>query len=572
MHFLDLKLNILKRRRVVHVLLLILLIILLSLLFLLLFNELYNENRLKTIKSDLNKTYSLQKKQLVIRDDYRIIHDNLRAYLNTNDKSHLENYYNSLDTLSNHINFFYETIKSDQLFLPIINYKDLKFNEIERNKFLLDSLVLKQKYNDKVINFKDLNYKNFNYKDVLNSVKIESYIIVDSLEKKGLFSRLGDAILGKVDVQKEKLNITVTMKYGKEITTGNIEQQLENAFKKANHYYSNEFGQIKGKLNKSENFIDNNYAILMHSDFILNSINKALLVLDATNEEKFNKQNITNNTIRRSIIFGLLFLLLIISGILIILTYLAFNYENRLIDSQLKLNENLQFKNRIVGMISHEIRSPLNIISMYLKSVLQHVKDESLKSTLNSIQFTTSSLSLMTNQILEFSKNQNKRLELNKENFNLKSNINEIIKGLNSLVESNNNQLVYENNIHENTIVNSDKIKLQQLLYNLVGNANKFTSNGKIKVESYIVFEYVNKIKMLLVVEDNGEGISSEDLEHVFDNYYQGTLSSKVNNLGVGLGLNLCKEIVQLFDGEIKISSQLNVGTKVECEMYFELI
>lgn len=78
-------------------------------------------------------------------------------------------------------------------------------------------------------------------------------------------------------------------------------------------------------------------------------------------------------------------MLFIISGILSLLTYLAFNYENRLIESKEKLRQNLNFKNRIVGMISYEIRSPLNILSIYLKSIFNDTNDASLKESVQSI-------------------------------------------------------------------------------------------------------------------------------------------------------------------------------------------
>ena len=64
-------------------------------------------------------------------------------------------------------------------------------------------------------------------------------------------------------------------------------------------------------------------------------------------------------------------------------------------------------------------------------------------------------------------------------------------------------------------------------------------------------------------VRDTGIGISASDLNHIFDQFYQGVVEEKVHNLGAGLGLNLCKELVELFDGTIQVTSELNKGTIV---------
>ncbi|WP_291283175.1 HAMP domain-containing sensor histidine kinase [Flavobacterium sp.] len=571
LYYLDLNLNTLRKRKFVQIILLLTSIFALLILVILLYNEFVNENKLQKYKENLDNSSALIKQKEIIKDDYATIHKNLQDFLNSKDTIHLLDYYQSLENLNNHVNSFIGTVSKDESLAAYLNQEKINLIRINEEKQLLDSLISVQKNPKNKIDFPAVNFNSFDYKDILNSVQVESYMLVDSVERKGLFSRIGDAFSGKVDVQKEKLNVTITMKYGKNVTTGNIEEQLANAFKRTNSFYYNEFGQLRKKLNTTENFAENNYTILMHSEFIINSINKALTVFDKTNKQNFDNQFRTNNSIRRYTIFGLLFVLFIISGILIILTYLAFNYENRLIESKEKLRQSLNFKNRIVGMISHEIRSPLNILSMYLKSIFNNTNNPSLKESVQSIQYTTNSMSLMVNQILEFSKNENKKLILNKERFNLKQNIEETLKNLNCLVESNQNQLIIQSNITNDCFVDSDKIKLQQLLYNLVGNANKFTSNGQIKVGLYIVNEFSKNINLLLTVEDSGIGISNEDLKYVFEDYYQGTISDKVNNLGIGLGLNLCKEIVELFEGDINITSKVNQGTKVECSLFFEV-
>ena len=72
-------------------------------------------------------------------------------------------------------------------------------------------------------------------------------------------------------------------------------------------------------------------------------------------------------------------------------------------------------------------------------------------------------------------------------------------------------------------------------------------------------------------VQDTGAGIPKEELPHIFDQFYQGGASGSINNLGVGLGLNLCKELVELFNGKINVTSQEKMGTTVSFNLVMQL-
>ena len=88
--------------------------------------------------------------------------------------------------------------------------------------------------------------------------------------------------------------------------------------------------------------------------------------------------------------------------------------------------KNLGFKNRILGMLSHELRSPLKIINIFIDKITRTTKDETIKGYLNSIKFTNSSLFIQSNQILEYTKNQDAGQKLVNTTFNLKDEINAI--------------------------------------------------------------------------------------------------------------------------------------------------
>ena len=324
---------------------------------------------------------------------------------------------------------------------------------------------------------------------------------------------------------------------------------------------------LKGK---DSNFLNRNNQLLDYSGLLLKKYDTALVSFTNDSKLKFQDQYKTNKLIRNYAVIGLVLFMVIISGILILLTRLAFDYEKRLLLAQEKIQQNLSFKNRIVGMNSHEIRSPLNILSIYSRNISKQIKDESLQESLKSIQFTTNSLSLLANQVLDYSKNENKKLELNRSNFYLKDELNEILKSLSSFVENNGNRLEIENKISENFLIHSDAVKIYQLFYNIVGNANKFTKKGLITISLNSEKTLDHKINLLVAIKDNGMGIDEADIQHIFESYHQGEISADVKNLGAGLGLNLCKELIELFDGKINVTSKKNVGTTVQFNLLLD--
>ena len=563
-----------KNRKAVHFALLASIIFLQLLLLVILYNEIFNESKLDDLETELEISDQAKHFSDLTKGDYIAIQYNLQNYIQTKDNKYLTNYNTALYNLNKNIDSLAKTSNNSDSFLLYLKKIDSDTLSIKQLNNAIDSLINVQILPSTQLEKDLLKLNPFNYEDVLNSITIESYMLVDSVERKGLFGRLGNAISGKVDVQKEKVNVVVTMKYGKKVTTGNIEEQLANALKNTNNYYQNEFLNYKNNLSalkgKDSDFLNRNNQLLDYSGLLLEKYNKALASFSNDTKHKFQDQYKTNKLIRNYAVIGLVLFMVIISGILILLTRLAFDYEKRLLLAQEKIQQNLSFKNRIVGMISHEIRSPLNILSIYSRNISKQIKDESLQESLKSIQFTTNSLSLLANQVLDYSKNENKKLELNKSEFKLKDELDEILKSLASFVENNNNKLEIKNTITENFQIHSDVVKIHQLFYNIVGNANKFTKKGIIKVDLKTEKTINNRLNLSIEIKDNGIGINEEDLQHIFESYYQGEISANVKNLGAGLGLNLCKELIELFDGKINVTSKKNVGTTVQFNLLLD--
>lgn len=554
-----------KHRKALHYLLLLIVIFLQILIGAFIYNEIFNEEKLKDTQAELHISEQAEFFSDLTKEDYINAQNNLQQYLQTKELRYLINYNKALKSLNANIDNLVATTKKSDLFLLYLNTADRSGVSIQDINSMIDSLKVVEVMPQSELKEELLRLKKVNYNDILDSINIETSVQTDSIERRNLLSRLGNAISGKVDVQKEKSNTILTIKRGNNINSGDINEQLDYILKKTDDYYQKEFLNYKKRLTvKQKNdsdFIQRNSYLLNYSNLLLKKYNEALVSFTNDARQKFQEQYKTSRLIRNYIVIGTIILLIAITIILFGLTRLTFQYEKRLKAAKVKIQENLNFKNRMVGMISHEIRSPLNIISILSRNLVRQVSDDTIKESLKSIQFTSNSVSSLAGQILDFSKNENKKLQLDKTTFDLKNELNEITSTLTTLVEDNDNRLYVENSIKDHIMVFSDVFKIHQLFYNLIGNANKFTEKGNVFVKLSVEETTYKKIKLFVEIKDEGKGIDDEELKHIFKSYYQGKISNKIKNLGVGLGLNLCKELIELFEGEISITSKKNVST-----------
>lgn len=556
-----------EHRKVIHYTLLAFVILLQIMAVIIWHNETTNEDKMSKYFDSISNLGNLKQLTNEINDSFINSQKHYNHYISNKDEASLKKYSASLIETGELVNKLNDATEKNIEFKKVL---------LEKSKSELGILALKSTI-DSIINLQTepknqdalglLDFKKFEYNKILDSIKTDSYMKIDSVSKKGLFSRLGDALAGKTEIQKEQLKIIVTMKYNDKLVSGSIEDQIKNAFLTTNKYYESQFNNLKKSFTKLRNqdlkLTELNSKLLNLTASVLPTYNKPITALQADSQKKLENQYKSNITVRNYTLLVLIVLMFIVSIILFSFTRIAFEYEKRLTTAQDLIRQSLNFKNRIMGMISHEIRSPLSIISMYSKKISSSIQDVEIKDTFKSIQFTTNSLLLLSNQILEYSKEENYELKLKNKNFHLKNEINQIIDSLSSLVESKGNKIELNSNLNSDDEVYSDATKIHQLFYNIVGNANKFTENGLITItidlDKNSDYEYNLKIE----IQDTGAGIPKENLKNIFDLYYQGNVSNKMNDLGVGLGLNLCKEIVELFDGEIKVESEEGKGTKV---------
>jgi two-component system sensor histidine kinase BarA len=565
-----------KHRKIIHYTLIACVILLQIIAIIIWYNESSNESEMSKTLSSMDSLNKITHFTSSINNSFVDSQKSFSNYTSYKDKESLDKYTASLNEISRLIDSLSLITKDNKEFMKILKEKNQSEESVESLKTSIDSIIESQINPDKTTLTQPFKLNKFAYKKILDSIKTDSYIKVDSVSKKGLFSRLGAALAGKVDVQKEQLKITVTMKYDNKVVSGSIEEQFANLFNTTNKYYEDQFKNLRKSFadlkDQDAKLKQLNNELLNLEAAIMPNYNNSLKVLQDNTQKQLQKQYDSNKIVRSYTIAILILLMFIVSLVLFGFTRLAFQYEKRLTTAQMQIRESLNFKNRIMGMISHEIRSPLSIISIYSKMISSSIKDPEIKDTFKSIQFTTNSLLLLANQILEYSKDGNYAPKLNKKQFYLKEEVHQIVNSMTSLVESKGNRIEVNSNLISELEVNSDAAKIHQLFYNIIGNANKFTENGLIKIMMDLEKTSGKIVNLKVEIQDSGIGIAKNDLKNIFELYYQGTVSGKVNDLGVGLGLNLCKEIVELFDGKIDVQSEEGKGTKIIFNLLISLV
>lgn len=555
-----------KSRKVIHYSLIICILLIQVLIAGFFYNEFVNRKNLTFIEQQLKEIRSLEnlednsKKELLNAQDF------LQKYITSKDSQFLDSYFKSLNKLSQNLDSIchYEN-KYPRLKNSLASQKKDSAN-IKRLKVLVDSTYqFSTKSNVKA----PADLTEINKYDLGNSLdkfnfNIETKTYSDTVKKKGFFGRLGDAIAGKENVRKESTVITV--KQGKDPASV-IKKGLDSIINLVDHHYSREVKKMQENVIQRQNNDGTIYKmysnLLMYSEGLITVYESAIKDSKADLEKEYEKQNSKNNRIRTNLIFGALILMFIVSILIMLLTRIAFIYERKLKEANKQINENLKFKNRILGMLSHELRSPLKIIGIFINRINKKTDDEKIKEYLKSISYTNDSLLIQANQILEYTKNQAVENKLIPVVFNLKNEITSILNSVEPYVETRNNKLIVNENINPDIVVYSDNKKINQVFMNIIGNANKFTENGEIRVTAATEALDENTIRLTTKISDSGIGIAQSDLEKIFEPYYQGILSEDVENLGAGLGLSLCKEIVELYGGNISVSSEVNKGTTV---------
>jgi len=229
--------------------------------------------------------------------------------------------------------------------------------------------------------------------------------------------------------------------------------------------------------------------------------------------------------------------------------------ERRRVENELKKSERL--KTEFMNIVAHELKSPVTPIKGYLDLIISdNNASEKIKSWAKVSLRNSERLLKLVNDILDVSRLDTDTMRFDMEKLDIIQILNEISEDMRPAIESKKLKMI--TNIPKDLPnIIGDKYRLSQVFKNLFANAVKFTDNGSITIEAE-----KKKDHILISLNDTGVGVSKDELKKIFNKFYQAYTGDDRKNEGTGLGLFICKEIVQKHNGEIWADSEIGKGSQ----------
>lgn len=238
-------------------------------------------------------------------------------------------------------------------------------------------------------------------------------------------------------------------------------------------------------------------------------------------------------------------------------------YRDELEKSNAYTNSLLKSREQLINMVSHDLRSPLSTISGYsalLQKTAQNAKEDNY---LDHIKNASSYMSQLVDDLLEFSKLEDGHITIESIPFNLNTILNETSTNIKSIYDEKPIALLVNHDPALDITIVSDPFRIKQILYNLIGNAYKFTEEGSISITTKL-HSSSNHYRVTITVADTGIGISKEKQKDIFNAFTQVNQSSDAKHAGFGLGLAISKKLINLLHGSLTLKSVPGEGSTFE--------
>lgn len=219
-------------------------------------------------------------------------------------------------------------------------------------------------------------------------------------------------------------------------------------------------------------------------------------------------------------------------------------------------------KSEFLSRMSHEIRNPLNAIVLTIQSELNSVLTAKQRDTFKTIQSASENLIKILNEILDLSKIEVGKIELETTDFNLYDAMNSVADLYRDTAVAHKTELILDIGPQVPALLSGDPYRLQQIVGNLVSNAAKFTKDGDILIGVNCLKKEKSLATIEFSVEDTGLGMTGEQIKNLFSPFTQAKNSIARKYGGTGLGLSICKRLVELMGGQINVASEVGKGSR----------
>lgn len=347
------------------------------------------------------------------------------------------------------------------------------------------------------------------------------------------------------------------------------------------HKHFNELEKAKEYKNKLDSL-----SKVVYSEDKLDNLQKGAIQIELDEYkvqlERVEQANSTHQkSLKESKLIVILFIIILIILLLLLLTlYKSIkirehaNIELKRANEELvlakeKAEEASQLKSQFVSTITHELRTPLYGVIGITNIILDEHKELGNSPHLKSLKFSAKYLLALVNDILQINKIEEKRIVLENLIFNLTDEITVIKNSVEYIADKNNDKFTVEIDTAIPEFLIGDKLRLSQIIMNLVSNALKFTKNGEVAIIADLK-KVENKIYYIeFKIKDNGIGIAKEHQDKIFDKFVQ--IERKEEDYqGTGLGLSIVSRLVELFNSKIYLESEENIGTTFSFTIGFE--
>ena len=227
-------------------------------------------------------------------------------------------------------------------------------------------------------------------------------------------------------------------------------------------------------------------------------------------------------------------------------------------------------KQQFLSNMSHEIRTPMNAIIGFTKVLLKTNLSLKQKEYLSAIKVSGDALIVLINDILDLAKVDAGKMSFEKTPFKMAESISSMLHLFETKIQEKNLKLIVEYDHKIPDVLVGDPVRLHQIILNLVSNAVKFTSSGKITVSVLLVNEDEDKAIIEFAVTDTGIGIVEDKIAKIFENFQQASSGTSRLYGGTGLGLAIVKKLIESQGGKVRVKSKINEGSTFSFVLCFQ--